>query len=388
MVRADAATGGAMRLTIAGGGTGGHVSPALATIAVLRSRLGGEPLELLWIGTRDGVERRMVAERGIPFRAIQAGKLRRYLSLENLIDLGRVPLGAAQAALLLRRFRPDVVFSTGGFVSVPTVAAAGLQRLPVLIHEQTAQFGLANRLNLRFAATIALPYEASRAFVPPTTRRIVVTGNPVRADLLGGDRREGARLFGLDPARPTVYATGGARGARAINATLAAILPDLLRNSQVIHSRGTQEDSPTLAELTARVAGLPADQRARYVVRDFIGPELPHVYALADLVVGRAGAGTVAELAALGKPAILIPLPGTGGDEQTKNARLLADAGGAVLLREADCTPARLLAAITDLLAPEHRAALAQMGTAARTQAPADAASRLADELLALRRAR
>jgi UDP-N-acetylglucosamine--N-acetylmuramyl-(pentapeptide) pyrophosphoryl-undecaprenol N-acetylglucosamine transferase len=373
-----------MRLVIAGGGTGGHVAPALATLAALRERLGDTPLETLWIGTSDGVERRIATEQGIPFRAIQAGKLRRYLSLENLIDLGRLPVGTAQALAALRRFRPVVVFGTGGFVSVPTVVAAGLLRLPVLIHEQTAQFGLANRLCLPFATTVALPYEASRAFMPPTKRRVVVTGNPVRAEILRGDCAEGARLLGLDPAVPTLYATGGARGARAVNAVIATILPDLLTRYQLVHSRGIQDVAPTLADLQAIVAGLPAEARARYIVRDFIGAELPHVYALASLVIGRSGAGTVAELAALGKPSILIPLPGTGGDEQTKNARLLADAGGALLIPEAELTAPGLLAAIDRVLDPSGRAALARMGTAAATQAPPDAAGRLAEEIVRL----
>jgi len=372
-----------MRIVIAAGGTGGHVTPALATIAALRAR-GVATLELLWIGSSGGVEGRMAAEQGIAFRAIQAGKLRRYLSFENLIDFGRIPVGMAQALAILRRFRPDVVFSTGGFVSVPTVAAAWALRRPVLTHEQTAQFGLANRINLRFATTIALTYAASRAFVPPTTKRVVITGNPVRDEILRGDPAEGARLFDLDPTLPTIYITGGALGAQAINEAVAAILPELLAHYQVVHSRGTQPVAPTLDDLRARVAALPAATRARYVVREFIGPELPHVYALATIVVGRAGAGTVAELAALGKPAILIPLLGTGGDEQTKNARLLADAGGARLLPETDLTPERLLAAITGLLAPDGRAALARMGAAAHTQAPVDAAGRLAGELIRL----
>lgn len=367
-----------MRVAIAGGGTGGHVGPALATLDALRAR---GPVDALWLGTADGVERSAASERGIPFVPIQAGKLRRYFSLLTLLDAGRIPLGIVQAGAALRRFRPQVVFGTGGFVSVPSVVAAGGLRLPILIHEQTAQFGLANRINLRFATTVALPYEATRAFLPPTRRgqRVVVTGNPVRAELLQGDPAEGARLLGLDPARLTIYVTGGARGARAINAAVAALLPELLPRYQVVHSCGTHGAHPTLADLTALVAPLRREERARYVVREFFGPELPHVYALAALVIGRAGAGTVAELAALGKPAILVPLPGTGGDEQTKNARLLADAGGALLLPERDLTPATLATTLDRLLAaPEE---LARMGTAVRTQAGTGAAEKLADEL-------
>ena len=371
-----------MRLAIAGGGTGGHVGPALATIEVLRERLPRGPLVLLWIGTRDGVERRVADEHGIPFRAIQTGKLRRYLALQNVLDAGRIPIGVVQAAAALRRFRPTVVFGTGGFVSVPTVVAAAALRRPVLIHEQTAQFGLANRINLHFARTVALPYEASRAFLPPTNRRVVVTGNPVRADLLRGDATVAARLLDLDPTRPTIYVTGGARGAHTINLTVAALLPDLLEHYQVVHSCGPQEANTDFADLTARARAWPAEHRARYLLREFIGPELPHVYALATLVVGRAGAGTVAELAALGKPAVLIPLPGTGGDEQTKNARLLAAVGGAVLLPEHELTPGRLAATLDRLLGAP--AELARMATAARTQARPDAAERLAGELLRL----
>lgn len=368
-----------MRLVIAGGGTGGHVGPALATIEVLRRRTA---LDLLWIGTSDGVERRAATEQEIPFRAIQAGKLRRYFSPHTAVDLVRIPVGTLQALAALRGFRPDAVFSTGGFVSVPTVVAASLLRKPVLIHEQTAQFGLANRINLRFATVVALPYPGSRDYMPPTHRRVVVTGNPVRANLLTGDAAEGARLLGFTEELPTIYVTGGARGAHAVNAGVEALLPELLVRYQVVHACGPQAANGDFARLTAAAAAWPADLRARYAPREFIGAELPHVYALAALVVGRSGAGTVAELAALGKPSVLIPLPGTGGDEQTKNARLLADAGAAVLLPERDLTPQALAGTLDRLLANPNE--LTRMSAAARTQARPDAAEALAGELLRL----
>lgn len=373
-----------MRMIIAGGGTGGHVTPAIATIAALRERPTAAPLTLLWVGSAGSVEERIANEQRIPFRAIQTGKLRRYLSVANLLDLGRIPVGVLQATAVVRQFRPDVVCSTGGFVSVPTVAAAGLQRVPVLTHEQTAQFGLASRLNLRFVRTVALSYEASRAFMPPTTQRVVVTGNPIRAEILQGDPVTGARLLGLQPDIPTIYVTGGALGARRLNLLMGQLVPELVSFCQIIHSHGMQEEAPTLADLEAVRASLPADRQRRYVIREFFSNELPHIYALAAAVVGRAGAGTVAELAALGKPAILIPLPGTGGDEQTKNAQLLAAAGGALLLPEDSLTSTQLLSAIRQLLDPNQAAQLAQMGVAARTQAPPDAAGMLADEILRL----
>lgn len=368
-----------MRLIIAGGGTGGHVSPGLAVVAVLRRQA---PLEVLWLGTLDGVERQMVTAAGLPFRAIQAGKLRRYLSLETLLDAPRVPIGVAQAHIELGRFRPSVVLSTGGFVSVPTVIAAAIRRIPVLIHEQTAQFGLANRINLRFASTVALSYEATRSYLPPTAKREVVTGNPVREDLLHGDRAIGAALLGLDPHVPTIYVTGGARGAHRLNETVAALLPELLERYQLVHATGPAGANDDYARLRRETDAWPSHLARRYVPREFIGAELPHVYALASLVLARAGAGTVAELANLGKPAILVPLPGTGGDEQTKNAAMLARAGAAEVLPDAGLTPASLRFLLDQLLGDPER--LVRMGAAALTEARPRAAEALAEEILRL----
>lgn len=365
-----------MRLIIAGGGTGGHVSPGLAVVAELRRQ---SPLDLLWLGTYDGVERQMVTAAGLPFRAIQAGKLRRYLSVETLFDAPRVPIGVIQAYVALGRFRPSAVLSTGGFVSVPTVIAAAARRIPVVVHEQTAQFGLANRINLRFAKTVALSYEATRAHLPPTTKRVVVTGNPIREDLRHGDRAQGAALLALDPEVPTIYVTGGARGAHRLNDAVAALLPELLAEYQVVHATGPAGANDDYAALHREASNWPRHLARRYAVRAFIGAELPHVYALASLVLARAGAGTVAELANLGKPAILVPLPGTGGDEQTKNAAMLARAGAAEVLPDAELTPTALRAMLDRLLADPER--LARMAAAAGTEARPRAAAALAEEI-------
>lgn len=368
-----------MRLAIAGGGTGGHVGPGLATVAALRRQ---RDVDVLWLGTHEGAERRMVSAAGLPFCAIQAGKLRRYFSLTTLVDAVRIPIGVTQAYIALARFRPEVLLATGGFVSVPTVIAAAIRRIPILIHEQTAHFGLANRINLRFAHVVALPYEASRAYLPTTSKRVVVTGNPVREDLLHGDANTGARLFALDPDLPTLYVTGGARGAHRLNETVAKLLPGLLERYQVVHATGPADANDDHVALLRVSRSWPPRLAERYVVREFIGAELPHVYALAALVVARAGAGTVAELANLGKPAILVPLPGAGGDEQTKNARLLEGAGAAVVLPEANLTPAALMATLSGLL--ENPVRLKTMGEAARVQARPGAADALAGELVRL----
>src|SRR5829696_9837064 len=206
--------GNGLRLAITGGGTGGHVLPALAVVDDLRQR--GALGEVIWVGSRDGVERQAAEEAGIRFIPIPTGKFRRYLSLRNVTDATRVPLGAIAARRALSKFRPDVLLSTGGFVSVPAVTAArGIA--PVLTHEQTAIIGLANRINARFAAVVAVSYDQTASQARQIHRKVVVTGNPVRIGLANGSRVQGISHLAFDAALPVVYVTGGARGASPIN---------------------------------------------------------------------------------------------------------------------------------------------------------------------------
>jgi UDP-N-acetylglucosamine--N-acetylmuramyl-(pentapeptide) pyrophosphoryl-undecaprenol N-acetylglucosamine transferase len=370
-----------LRLAITGGGTGGHVLPALAVIDELRGR--GALAELIWIGSREGVERRAAEEAGIRFVAIPTGKLRRYLSLRNLTDSARVPFGVLAARRALTAFRPDVVLSTGGFVSVPAVVAAhGIA--PVLTHEQTAILGLANRINAKFADVLAVSHRQTEQLAGRLHRHVVVTGNPIRVGLTTGDRSRALQIFGFDPAIPVVYVTGGARGASPVNQRIAALLPSILDQTQIVHQTGPLSANADAGNLSQLRETLPETVRHRYAVVEFLRDELPDVYAAADLVVGRAGAGTIAELAYVGLPAILIPLPGARGDEQILNARVLGDAGAAVVLAQSDATPERLQTEILALLGdPERRT---RMAVAARTVARPDAAARLADELLSLAR--
>ena len=370
-----------LRLIIAGGGTGGHVLPAIAVIDELRQRQA--IADLLWIGSHTGLERDAAAAAGVPFASIETGKLRRYFALQTVTDAARIPIGLAQARRLVRRFQPTVVFSTGGFVSVPTVVAAR-GRAPVLTHEQTAILGLATRINARFANTVATSYERTARTASELHPRVLVTGNPVRASLVTGDRGRGRAHWQFDEALPLIYVTGGSLGASPLNQRVSALLPDLLDHALVLHQAGAAAANHDAAELERRRASWPEARQQRYRVVEFVGPELADVYAAADLVVSRAGAGTVAELAYLGKPSILVPLPGTGGDEQTHNARLLAELGGAVLLPQSEATPDRLRSEILGLLAsPERRVSMA---AAARSVGRTDAAARLADAILNLHR--
>jgi UDP-N-acetylglucosamine--N-acetylmuramyl-(pentapeptide) pyrophosphoryl-undecaprenol N-acetylglucosamine transferase len=366
----------AVSVVIAGGGTGGHTSPGLAVADVLARR----GLACAWIGSRDGIEARRVPAAGVPYFAIRTGKLRRYWAWQNVSDLAvNVPAGLLGALRLLRRLRPRVVFGTGGFVALPVVVAGALVRLPVVVHEQTAVPGLANRLASPFASRIAVTWAETASRFPAA--RVVTTGNPLRAELRRGSRADAVRRFGLDPAMPLVYVTGGAQGAHRINRTFGEIADAVLAHAQVVHQCGDNPETRDLEWLQARRAALPPALAARYHVRPYLDVELPGVFAAAALVVGRAGAGTVNECCQLALPALYVPLPGASGDEQTANARLVERAGGAVVLPQASLTPQALAERVLALLADESR--LKEMGERARALAVPDAAERLADVIAA-----
>jgi len=362
-------------VVIAGGGTGGHTSPGLAVAAALRER----GVAHAWIGSRDGLEARRAVEEGIPYHAIPTGKLRRYWAWRNVTDLAvNVPAGVVRAWALLRRLHPRVVLATGGFVALPVVLGAALARVPVVVHEQTAVPGLANRIAARRARRIAVTFaDSGRHF---RSARVVVTGNPLRPELRAGSRADAVARFGLDPALPLVYVTGGAQGARPINRAVGEIVGELLAQAQVIHQCGDHPATGDRAWLAARRDALPPALARRYTVLPWVGAELSGIYAAAALVVTRAGAGTVNECCQLGLPALYVPLPGASGDEQTANARLVGRAGGCSILPQASLTPPLLLERIRSLLADPPR--LKEMGERARALAIPDAADRLVTLLL------
>jgi UDP-N-acetylglucosamine--N-acetylmuramyl-(pentapeptide) pyrophosphoryl-undecaprenol N-acetylglucosamine transferase len=361
---------GPVHVVIAGGGTGGHTSPGLAVATLLRER----SKTCAWIGSRTGIEAQRVPPTGIPYVAISTGKLRRYWAWQNVADLAvNVPAGAVGAIRALRALRPRVVFGTGGFVALPVVFGAALLRVPVVLHEQTAVPGLANRICAGFARRIAVTFPDRDGKFPAS--RVVVTGNPLRPELRLGSRSSVIAQFHLDPAVPLVYVTGGAQGAHRINRVVGDALPQLTEHAQIIHQCG---DNPTTGDrvwLEERRAALPPALARRYTVVTYVGAELAGIYATAALVVARAGAGTVNECCQLGVPALYVPLPGTRGDEQTENARMVERLGGAVVLPQSVLTSARLIEDIRGLLADPAR--LKQMGEQARTLAVPDAAERI-----------
>ena len=367
--------GGEPRLfVITGGGTGGHTSPGLAVAEALRAR--GH--RCVWIGSRDGVEARAVPAAGIDFVAIPTGKLRRAWDRRNVTDLAfKVPAGVVAAWRALGRIRPYAIFATGGFVAVPVVAAAAVRKIPSVIHEQTAAPGLANRLSAPLATRVAVTYAESAHHFPAD--KVVVTGNPVRQALRTGSRAQAVARYNFDAALPIVYVTGGAQGAHRINRVVGEAMPALLEHMQIVHQCGSNPTTGDHAWLLERRAALPETLAVRYVITPFVGPELPDLFAAAALVIGRSGAGTVNECCQLGVAALYVPLPGTRGDEQTANARLVERVGGAEVLPQPSLTPAALTERVTALVNDLPR--IREMSERAMTLGIADAAERIADVL-------
>ncbi|MFJ3365774.1 UDP-N-acetylglucosamine--N-acetylmuramyl-(pentapeptide) pyrophosphoryl-undecaprenol N-acetylglucosamine transferase [Streptomyces anthocyanicus] len=374
------------RLIVTGGGTGGHTYPALTAVREAQARLAhlGKSLDVLWVGTERGLEARVAPAEGIAFRTVPAGKLRRssnplaMLNKENLKDMGRVPQGAHQARKIVSDFQPDVVLSTGGYVAMPVGLAAKATRTPLVVHEQTVRLGLTNRVLARVATVVAVSSENSLKLLPDSAKA-VVTGNPVRPTVLTGDATKAVHALGMHgwvQGLPTVYITGGAQGSVQINTMVREILPWLLGVANVIHQCG----STSLEESRAYAATLPPHLAARYWVSDFVGPELPDVLALADVVIARSGAGTIAELTALGKASVLIPLMSSAGGEQAHNALHLENSGAAVALTGEKATGARLTDALRPLL--EEPALRTHMAAQARSVGRPDAAAHLVDVLL------
>ncbi|WP_404819541.1 UDP-N-acetylglucosamine--N-acetylmuramyl-(pentapeptide) pyrophosphoryl-undecaprenol N-acetylglucosamine transferase [Streptomyces marincola] len=375
------------RLVVTGGGTGGHTYPALTAVRTLQARLaaGGGVLDVLWIGTETGLEARVAPAEGIAFRTVATGKIRRssnplkMLGPANVKDMARVPLGVAQARKIIGAFQPDVVLATGGYVAVPAGLAARMCKRPLVLHEQTVRLGLANRRLAGSAARIALSSESSLPLLPQEVRSAaVVTGNPVRPEVLTGDADRAITALGavgFDRRLPTLYVTGGAQGAQQINGLVRDALPWLVERANIVHQCGPDN----VEGLRASAAGLPPHLAGRYHLTGFVGSELPDVLALADVVVSRSGAGTLAELTALGKPAVFVPLASSAGNEQAHNARHLQEAGAAISL-EGEVTAAHLREAVGPLLTdPARRAAMAK---AARTHGRPDATDRLVDVIL------
>lgn len=325
------------KIVLTGGGTAGHVMPNLALIPELRR----QGWEMTYFGSVNGIEKELIAGTDIPYVSIATGKLRRYLSLKNFTDPFRVVQGLWQAMTLLKKIKPDVVFSKGGFVSVPVTIGAWLNRIPVILHESDLTPGLANRITLPFATVICATFPETIKHLPGKKGKL--TGNPIRAELFMGSQERGLNLCGFDGTKPVLAVLGGSLGSVTVNNLIRSILPELLKHYQVVHICGKGNLDGLL-------------EQPGYKQFEFVGAELPDILAATDFCVSRAGANFIFELLALKKPSLLIPLSKNASrGDQILNARSFVKQGFSLMLEEEEITQEKLLQEIHHLFTERQR---------------------------------
>jgi len=373
-----------MRIVVSGGGTGGHISPVLAVVTELQKL--DSSIELLYVGSLDGLESKIIPQTGIKYVGIQAGKFRRYHEnnflnivdittlFKNAADLWRFARGYFQAREILSEYDPDVVFAKGGYVSLPVGLAARSLGYPLVIHESDSVMGLANKLLAKRADVVCVSYPV-KAYPDVPKEKLLYSGNPVRDDIYGGSKENAVKEFGLDPNLPTIMVIGGSQGSLVINQVVSESLKDLLTKYQIIHVSGERDYD----WLGFQATKLPEDLQKRYFLFNFLSGNLKDAYKAADLVISRAGNNVIAELAALGRPTILIPLSSSANSHQLSNAKILSRMGAAMLLLQDSLSPKTLIRKIDYLFDnPEEMKA---MVVKISTLTTPDAAKIVADEI-------
>lgn len=326
------------RIVLTGGGTAGHVTPCIALLPALKK----EGYDIQYIGSYNGIERKLIQEYQVPYHGISSGKLRRYFDTKNFSDPFRVIKGYYEARNLLKQLNPDIVFSKGGFVSVPVVLAAKKLKIPVIIHESDMTPGLANKLAIPAAKKVCANFPETLQYLPP--EKAVLTGTPIRKELFSGNKIQGLDFCGFTANKPVILVVGGSTGSRAINEVVRGMLPTLVRDYQIIHlcGKGNLDDS--------------LNGTAGYIQFEYINNQLSDLFAAADLVISRAGANAICEILALRKPNILIPLPqGSSRGDQILNADSFEHQGYSYVLSEAELSLSSLLNAIQSIMEAKHK---------------------------------
>lgn len=320
------------RIILTGGGTAGHVTPNIA----LLPRLKELQYDIHYIGSYNGIEKELIEQFGIPYHGISTGKLRRYLSIQNFTDPFRVVKGLREAKRLIKILDPDVIFSKGGFVSVPVVLAGKSRHIPTIIHESDMTPGLANKLSIPSATKVCCNFPETLSHLPEG--KAILTGSPIRQELLSGDKYKAREFLHFTSDKPVIMVVGGSLGATAVNNAVRSVLPELLKSFQVVHLCGK-------GKLDSSLKGLEG-----YAQFEYIKEELRDLFAITDIVISRAGANAICELLALHKPNLLIPLPANASrGDQILNAQSFERQGFSIVLQEEELTDETLLNAVKQL---------------------------------------
>ena len=368
-----------MRVLVSGGGTGGHIYPALAVAAQLRTEYAAE---ILFLGSDDGLETELVPAAGFRLATVQAGKLRRYISWQTVTGVLRVPVGMWQAVNIVRAFRPHVAFTSGGYVAVPAGLAARLNGVPLLMHQQDVPPNLSNRLVAPLATRISVAFADSLAYFP--ARKTLQLGNPIRQAMLDVRQvpaQEARGTLGFEKDIPLLLVTGGSQGARHLNQVVCQALPDLLAYCQVLQISGKELYNETRELSESVLANQDETTRKRYRLVAYLNAEMPMALQAADLVLCRSGASTLSELAALGKPSILVPLPpAIGISPQEANAAMFGREQAAEVIKDSDLKPQTLVERIKYAIA--SNILIESMTNAARSFAKPLATQEIAAEIV------
>jgi len=369
-----------MRILFTGGGTGGHIFPIVAIIRKIKEICPKKGIEFFYVGPDDEFGKKFFPKEGVKTKTVLTGKFRRYFNLrsffENLFDLVKIPLGTVQAFLFLISIRPRVIFSKGGFGSLPVVFAAWPLGIPIFLHESDAAPGLSNKILSRFALKIFVSFPETEYFNPSKT---ILAGNPVRENLLLNlEKKEIARkYFGLIGDKPIILILGGSQGSQRINEKILEALPEILKNFGVIHQCGREN----FEEMNKRINWEKEEIKRNYRLFAFLKEkELSRAYSACDLVISRAGSGTIFEIAAFSKPSILIPLPESAQNHQLKNALSFAKNGAALVLEEKRFQLRSFLDMLTSLFSRPER--LKRMSEASSRFSKPDAAGTIARYIL------
>lgn len=320
------------KILLTGGGTAGHVTPNIALLPHLKEA----GYEISYVGSYTGMEKELIEAQNIPYYGISSGKLRRYFDPKNFSDPFKVIKGLGQAIHLIHKLKPNVIFSKGGFVSVPVVLAAKFCHVPAIIHESDITPGLANKIAIPGATKVCCNFPETMKYLP--SEKAVLTGSPIRRELLSGNAQTARQLCGFDESRPVLFVIGGSSGSVVINNAVREALPTLLQKFQVIHMCGKGHLEPTLAPTKG------------YHQIEYIGKELRDIFAMSDVVISRAGANSICELLALHKPNLLIPLSAAASrGDQILNAGSFEKQGFSMVLMEENLTTATLISSVEQL---------------------------------------
>jgi len=340
------------KIIFTGGGTGGHIFPLVAIIRELKKILPKELLDIYYIGPKDSLSEKYISKENIDIRYIYTGKMRRYIGgramLENFIDIFfRIPVGMIQSFFYLYIFSPDLIFGKGGYGSFPIILIAKIFQVPVILHESDAILGATNQFLQKISTEIFVSFPKTEKVI---NNKMFVVGNPIREEILKGNKEKAKEIFKLNGDKHVILILGGSQGSERINDLFLSSASLFLENFQVIHQCGTNNYQQISAESKATIK---EDLKKNYYLASFLDEEeLSHAYALADLVVSRAGSGSIFEIAAVGRGGVLLPLPEAAQQHQVKNAYAYASVGAGIVFEEENMSPHFFLEKIKELFSP------------------------------------